>query len=125
MEKGKPLDILYSAIIVGREIQSNFSITRSYLQSKKFQYSLKIFPQIKSSSHTFHENCFSDGDDGSVPLVLCHMLQRDCNHPPLLALSPTFRPTFYDPSGLMNWTASLSITRLHTFSISSALRALT
>lgn len=55
-------------------------------------------------------DCFAEAEEGSVPLVLCHMLEKDFNHPPFLALSPTFRSTFYDPSGL-DPTKSISLTR--------------
>lgn len=76
-------------------------ISSSFFLSYSF---LILFPFLDSWwwSWWLAWNCFSDADDGAVPLVLCHMLQRDCNHPPLLALSPTFRPTLYDPSGLTN-----------------------
>ncbi|CAG2167141.1 unnamed protein product, partial [Oppiella nova] len=40
----------------------------------------------------------SDELDGGVPLVLCNMLRRDCNHPPFLALSPAFRSAIEFPT---------------------------
>ena len=45
-------------------------------------------------------DCLTEADEGSAPLVLCQMLEKDFNHPPFLALSPTFQSTFYDPTGL-------------------------
>ncbi|XP_054161019.1 potassium voltage-gated channel subfamily KQT member 5-like [Oppia nitens] len=40
----------------------------------------------------------SDDLDGGIPLVLCNMLRRDCNHPPFLALSPAFRSAIDFPT---------------------------
>lgn len=44
-------------------------------------------------------DCFTEMDDGAVPLVLCHMLQKDFNHPPFIALSPAFKSANQYPSG--------------------------
>jgi len=44
-----------------------------------------------------HSVCRLDLDGGAVPLFLCHMLQKDFQHPPFLALSPAFRNTIEFP----------------------------
>ena len=36
-------------------------------------------------------------DEAQVPLVLCHMLQRDFHHPPFLAISANFKPVIWNP----------------------------
>jgi hypothetical protein len=49
------------------------------------------------------KDCFSEMDSGAVPLVLCHMLQKDFNHPPFLALSPAFRSAIEFPTISPGW----------------------
>ena len=58
-----------------------------------------------------------DLDGGAVPLFLCHMLQKDFQHPPFLAFSPTFRNTIEFPTMSTGSNDNANATHTHILNI--------